>query len=82
MPRLIWVFAGRTVILLVLSWGGLSTVIFSGAVSNAQDFKSRGYELEFQVHFIFFDFDVRHHNNIWYRNAKSEFLKQINREIL
>ena len=23
MPRLIWVFAGRTVILLVLSWGGL-----------------------------------------------------------
>ena len=22
MPRLIWVFAGRTVILLVLSWGG------------------------------------------------------------
>ena len=23
MPRLIWVFAGRTLILLVLSWGGL-----------------------------------------------------------
>ena len=22
MPRLIWVFAGRTIILLVLSWGG------------------------------------------------------------
>ena len=30
MPRLIWVFAGRTVILLVLSWGGsnLNTLFF------------------------------------------------------
>ena len=27
MPRLIWVFAGRTVILLVLSWGGSIIVI-------------------------------------------------------
>ena len=27
MPRLIWVFAGRTVVLLVLSWGG-SNILF------------------------------------------------------
>ena len=27
MPRLIWVFAGRTVILLVLSWGGSDSII-------------------------------------------------------
>ena len=27
MPRLIWVFAGRTVILLVLSWGGSFSLV-------------------------------------------------------
>ena len=34
MPRLIWVFAGRTVILLVLSWGG-SLVVLARLVSWA-----------------------------------------------
>ena len=29
MPRLIWIFAGRTVTLLVLSWGGLFDVVQS-----------------------------------------------------
>ena len=33
MSRLIWVFSGRTVILLVLSWGGLSWSVI-GTVSN------------------------------------------------
>ena len=30
MPRLIWVFAGHTVILLVLSWGGSIILLYSG----------------------------------------------------
>ena len=36
MPRLIWVFAGRTVILLVLSWGG--SILFSGEVGDWQNY--------------------------------------------
>ena len=36
MPRLIWVFAGRTVILLVLSWGGSFVgFLLSIAVGNS-----------------------------------------------
>ena len=34
MPRLIWVFAGHTVILLVLSWGGSNTVCLLMLFSN------------------------------------------------
>ena len=30
MPRLIWVFAGFTIILLVLSWGGSYVMVYSG----------------------------------------------------
>ena len=37
MPRLIWVFAGRTVILLVLSWGGsLIKIAFTLRKNNVQ----------------------------------------------
>ena len=37
MPRLIWVFAGRTLILLVLSWGGSCTLTLSCLASQFWD---------------------------------------------
>ena len=33
MPRLIWVFAGRSVILLVLSWGGSHAISYKPVIS-------------------------------------------------
>ena len=36
MPRLIWVFTGRTVILLVLSWGGSIMLLFFYVHKNVQ----------------------------------------------
>ena len=42
MPRLIWVFAGRTVILLVLSWGGSNIVLIILVLIKKYGFAGHG----------------------------------------
>ena len=45
MPRLIWVFAGRTIILLVLSWGGYNICLLYSLRSLTSSFVPLGYPL-------------------------------------
>ena len=45
MPRLIWVFAGRTVILLVLSWGGSYFI----SVAQPQKFGNKTFDEQYRL---------------------------------
>ena len=79
MPRLIWVFAGRTLTLLVLSWGGSYSYMFlpicTGSTEKPQSWKSYSTLLwNGTKPFFLTSFWAPMFEGLWIFNLRSRFL--------